>query len=79
MRIVKDQYRSALDDLQDAMDRVRSSDPSYLSALWELGRIYSLQQRVRKKKRTLDEIADLDSTYRVEEIALWREALDLLD
>jgi len=79
IRIAKEQYRVALDDLQDAMDRVRSSDPSYLSALWEVGRIYSLQQRVRNTKRTLDEIADLDSTYRVEEIALWREALDLLD
>ena len=79
IRIAKEQYRSALDDLQDAMDRVRSSDPSYLLALWEVGRIYSLQQRVRNTKRTLDEIVDLDSTYRVEEIALWREALDLLD
>ncbi len=79
MRIEKEQYRNALNDLQDAMDAHGPQDTVYTEALWELARIYSLQQRTRNTVRTLDEIADIAPTYRVREIELWREALSLLD
>lgn len=77
--IAKEQYRKALDVIQDAIDEFGSSDPSYLLALWELARVYSLQQRVRNTNRTLDEIVDIDATFRSMEIEIWRDALQLLD
>ena len=77
--IAKEQYRKALDVIQDAIDQFGSSDASYLLALWELARVYSLQQRVRNTNRTLDEIVDIDANFRSLEILLWREALQLLD
>ncbi len=79
LRIEKEQYRKALNDLQDAMDIHGSQQSFYKEALWELARIYSLQQRTRNTVRTLDEIAEVDSTFRAREMELWREALSLLD
>ena len=77
--IQQEQYREAIDDLQDALDLSTSQDAWYIDALWELARAYSLQQRVRNTSRTLDQIEALDATYRASEIELWREALQLLD
>ena len=79
IRIAKGEYRGALEDVQDALDRSTVQDPVYLDALWEVARIYSLQQRVRNTKRTLDEIVDANPDYKQDEIALWKEALELLD
>ena len=79
LRIAKEEYRGALEDLQDALDTVKPSNSAYVLALWEVARVYSLQQRVRNTKRTLDEIAEVKPDFKVTEIALWREALNLLD
>ena len=79
IRISKEEYRGALEDLQDALDKGSSQSPVYVVALWEVARIYSLQQRVRNTKRTLDEIAELNPEYKRDEIALWKKALELLD
>jgi tetratricopeptide (TPR) repeat protein len=79
LRIAKENYRGALDDIQDALDKASTNDPLYLDALWEVARLYSLQQRVRNTTRTLDEIVELNSGYRAAEINLWRSALASLD
>ena len=79
IRIAREEYRGALEDLQDALDKGTPQSTVYIDALWEIARIYSLQQRVRNTKRTLDEIIDLNSDYKRDEIALWKEALELLD
>ena len=79
IRIAKGEYRGALEDVQDALDNATPQPGSYLDALWEVARVYSLQQRIRNTKRTLDEIVEMDSDYRRNEIILWKEALELLD
>ena len=79
LRIAKEEYRGALEDLQDALDTASRTDSAYVLALWEVARIYSLQQRVRNTKRTLDEIVEVNPSFKGNEIALWREALNLLD
>ena len=79
IRISKGEYRGALEDVQDALDNSTSQAPAYLDALWEVARIYSLQQRVRNTKRTLDEIVDVNPDYKRDEVMLWKEALELLD
>ena len=79
IRISKGEYRSALEDVQDALDKASSQSSVYLDALWEVARIYSLQQRVRNTKRTLDEIESWMLTIERDENILWKEALELLD
>lgn len=77
--IAQEKYRQVVGLVQDALDSTDSSDPYIILGLWELARAYSLQQRVRSTIRTLDEIQELDSSFRTTQIQLWREALNLLD
>ena len=78
IRIAQGNYRVAANLAQDTVDSINEQHPQFLPLMWEVATAYSLQQKVRSVQRTLDEIQDVDPTYRAEEIQLWREALELI-
>lgn len=78
IRIAQGNYRVAANLAQDTVDSINEQHPQYLPLMWEVATAYSLQQKVRSVQRTLDEMQDVDPTYRAEEIQLWREALELI-
>ena len=71
-------YRAVLQQLQEKIEDAKEDNPHFLHALWEIGQAYTLGGKVRSAKRILDEIEDIDSSFRSADIQLWRTGLDLL-
>jgi hypothetical protein len=57
----------ACSQLQLAVSEADETDPSYLEALWELAELYTRRRKVRAASRLLEEIEELDSSFRAAE------------
>lgn len=58
----------AIDVLRDATNDAGESDDGYLDALFELAGLYTLTQKHRAALRLLEEVQDLDASYRTAEV-----------
>lgn len=58
----------ALDALRDAVNDALESDPAYCDALFELSALYTATGKARAAVRLLEELKDLDGSFRAAEV-----------
>ncbi|MDP2306866.1 MAG: tetratricopeptide repeat protein [Pseudomonadota bacterium] len=58
----------ALDLLRESVNDAQESDPAYADALFELSALYTATSKVRAAIRLLEELKDLEPTFRVGEV-----------
>lgn len=68
----------ALDRMRDAVDDAAEGDPLFKDALFALSKLSAEAGKLRGALRLLDEIEDLDSSWRTDDVALVRRGVGLL-